>query len=176
MRRMLRTRNAPISRLAALALLTAAPASAGTVEVLHALMDPAGLPALHNTIEDGEPKMWMPQLRLFDAEGRSIGSFDRSPARKEVRRALARWLEERRVDSEARTFREEARYFLRRGGLPLNLTTLPPAELTIVEYGTADCGQCRDLTKEIERLLARESPSSVLVIRVHIPLGDRRSG
>lgn len=106
----------------------------GGAKVVHAFIDPEGLTGLYRVRDDGMPVMALPQFRLFDAEGRPLWSFAGFP--RGFKRELERRMEEPDTSVEGLTFDQEARYFLRRGGLPLNLTTLPETEFTIVEYWT----------------------------------------
>ncbi len=166
-----RQRGGPIASAVLAALLAGGVGSAaGEPRLLDLLLDPAGLPALHEEQEDGPPKMWLPQFRLFDADGRPLWALTLMPRKGDFRRELARRVEERQPLAEGRTLRQEARHFLRRGGLPLNLTTLPPSELTVVEYWTSDCGQCRELTREVDRYFGRASGVAVNILRVYIAL------
>lgn len=141
MRRTLDSESISRRRQAGVALLLLATVCAagaqpahGGAEVVHAFIDPEGLAGLYRVRDDGIPVMPLPQFRLFDAEGRPLWSFAGLP--RGFKHELERRMEEPDTSVEGLTFEQEARYFLRRGGLPLNLTTLPATEFTIVEYWT----------------------------------------
>ena len=121
-----------VAVLAVLIGLLAGPAVFGDAKVIHAFIDPQGLPLLYQQRDDGVHVMPVPQFRLFDRSGRPLWRFSGMP--RSFKRELERHMVDPRMSIEGLTFRQEAKHFLRRGGLPLNLTTLPETEFTIVEY------------------------------------------
>lgn len=121
-----------VAVIAGLIGLLAAPTAFGDAKVIHAFIDPQGLPLLYQQRDDGVHVMPVPQFRLFDRSGRPLWKFSGMP--RGFKRALERHMADPRMSVEGLTFRQEAKHFLRRGGLPLNLTTLPETEFTIVEY------------------------------------------
>ena len=163
-----RRRDASAALVIAFTLSTAATAGA-EVRVLNLLIEREGLIALHETPENGPPVMWLPQFRLFDADGRPLWSFTRTPpSARDFRRELDHRIASGEPLEEGRTLRQEARHFLRRGGLPFNLTTLPRSELTVVEYWTGECQQCARLSRQVDQYFDKAESQSVLIIRVHI--------
>lgn len=111
-----------------------------------------------------ERGMPLPQLRVYDAEGRQIADFDSGYSAATFPSRLTGTLVNRRPTDSPLTLEREVAWVMTPSGEDLD--PLPPADVTVVEYWAEWCAPCHEQWDALEEVLAEHPELSVNVLRV----------